>query len=70
MTGSVVKLDDTYVVTVNLFDTNTAQMLYAHHIEAESVRSCLRPLKNGWKSTCKVSEDHVNPAWVAVIILV
>ena len=56
MTGSVVKLDDTYVVTVKLFDTHTAQMLYAHHIEAKSVHKLYKKLS---KMTKKGLKKHL-----------
>ena len=37
ITGTVVKVDRTYIVTLQMYDTNTAKLLYAQHIESKKL---------------------------------
>ena len=56
VTGTVAKVDRTYVVTLKMYDTNTANLLYASHVES---RRLSKLYKRVYKSTQQGIDEHL-----------
>jgi TolB-like protein len=56
ITGTVAKVDKTYVVTLKMYDTNTAKLLYASHVESKKLSKLY---KRVYKSTQQGIDEHL-----------
>ena len=56
ITGTVAKVDKTYVVTLKMYDTHTAKLLYASHVESKKLSKLY---KRVYKSTQEGIDKHL-----------
>lgn len=55
-TGTVALVDKTYIVTLKLYDTNTANLLYAKHLESKKLSKLYKRL---YKATQEGIDEHL-----------